>query len=528
MLSTARDGRATGSEGSPERARLLAVLREALLTGGPSDAVRAVARPVVAESWWRSLVARIDPEHACPPRVLDREQVLDRREAHPLAAALPLLRHALVDATDEVMHMMIVTDADGHLLWCEGQADVLARAEPVGLTEGTCWTEEAIGTNAMGTALAAGCPVQIHATEHLVQTYHCWTCAASPIRDPDTGAVLGVVDVTGPVRSFHPGTIALVSAAAKLAENQLRLQLMQRDQLLLRRHARHLSGAGRGIVTPSGRVVGADLAPDPLLPCRIEQPAPGLRITLADDTVAVLEPLDEGYLITVGSRVPQPPGLSLTCLGTQRPLAKLGDRQLTLGLRHAEMLVLLALHPDGLSAERLATEVYGDHGNSITARVEMHRLRVRLGPDVLRAQPYRLHARLDADFLAVRAALREGRIGDAVRVHRGPLLPRSESPGVREERESLQATVRRAVIDSTDIDVQWEFADTPHGADDAELAARLRHGLPRGDPRRAVLFARTERWDTVAAPVGRRARGRTPRPARSGSCHPLTELTERA
>ena len=83
--------------------------------------------------------------------------------------------------------MMIVTDAQGRILWREGRRDVLRQGERVGLVEGALWSEESIGTNAMGTALASGEAVQIHAAEHLVRTYHRWTCAAAPIHDPETG-----------------------------------------------------------------------------------------------------------------------------------------------------------------------------------------------------------------------------------------------------------------------------------------------------------------------------------------------------
>ena len=34
--------------------------------------------------------------------------------------------------------------------------------------------------------------------------------------------MVGVVDITGPARTFHPTTLALVSAAAKLAESTSR------------------------------------------------------------------------------------------------------------------------------------------------------------------------------------------------------------------------------------------------------------------------------------------------------------------
>lgn len=143
---------------------------------------------------------------------------------------LPLLRAILVSIADEAEHMMIVTDADGHILWREGKANVCLRADRVLLTEGTKWSESAIGTNAMGTALALGKPVQIHSAEHLVRTYHGWTCAAAPVVDSDRGAVVGTIDVTGPQYTRHPATLALVTAAAQLAQGQLRATLFRRTR----------------------------------------------------------------------------------------------------------------------------------------------------------------------------------------------------------------------------------------------------------------------------------------------------------
>ena len=136
--------------------------------------------------------------------------------------------------------------------------------------------------------------------------------------------------------------------------------------------------------------------------------------------------------------------LTLHFLGVARPVALLDDRELRLGLRHAELLTLLALHPDGTTAEQLATALYGDRGNPVSVRAELHRLRGQLAPGILRTQPYRLAVRVRADFLDVRTALAEGRIADAVAAHSGPLLPRSIAPAIRDEREELAAIVRRA------------------------------------------------------------------------------------
>ncbi len=461
----------------------LAAARDAVLAG---DAPPTPPRGVVSASWRRSLAAHVDPDGGAPPLVYEHAEVARVRAAHPLAAVLPLLRDTLVSIADEAMHMMIVTDEQGHILWREGQRDVLRGAGRVGLVEGARWAEESIGTNAMGTALAADEAVQIHSAEHLVRTYHSWTCAASPIHDPETGAVVGAVDVTGRARTFHPTTLALVVAAARLAEGFLRTQLAVRDEQLLTRNLPHLMGLRDepgALLTTNGRVLAAQ--PSGWLPARIDLPAGGDRVVLVEGDEGLLEPLSEGWLLRLPhSRARRRRVVAMAFLGATRPMAFLDGRPVRLSLRHAELLAVLALHPEGRTADELATALYGDAGKAVTVRAEMHRLRSAVGAGVLRTQPYRLAARVDADFISLRTALTEGRVRDAAQLHRGELLPRSEAPAVRDERTALVAVLRRGVLCGGDADAMWTLYRVEP---DEELAEALRDALPPGDLRRDAL-----------------------------------------
>ncbi|GEL17447.1 helix-turn-helix domain-containing protein [Pseudonocardia asaccharolytica] len=473
-----------------ERTRLLARIRDAVLSG---DETPAVPRSIVSESWQRSLAARVDPERDEPPLVYRYREVEEVRSHHPLAPVLPLLRDTLLGIADEAMHMMIVTDVQGHILWREGHRDVLRRAEQVGIVEGTRWSEDCIGTNAMGTALAADSAVQIHSAEHLVRTYHRWTCAAAPLHDPESGELIGAVDVTGPLQTFHPTTFALVIAAARLTENHLAARLAVRDEELRQRNMPHLvalRGEPGALLSPQGRVLATQ--PAGWLPERVTLPRGGERVRLSDHEEGLLEPLAEGWLLRVqrpGTRAL--PSLTLPFLGAARPTARLDGRRVQLTQRHAELLTVLALHPEGRTADELAADLYGDAGKAVTVRAEMHRLRVALVASVIRTQPYRLHTRVEADFVRVRTALTAGRRREAAELYRGPLLPSSEAPAVREEREQLAAAIRNAVLHQGDATEMWALARTPDGAADAELAGQLLRVLPAADPRRAVLTART-------------------------------------
>jgi transcriptional regulator of acetoin/glycerol metabolism len=209
------------------RARVLHEVYDAVLSGGSG---RTAPRSVVSDSWRRSLAARVDPDRHEAPVTYGAGDLDMVRASHPLSAVLPMLRSTLVSIADEAVHIMVVTDADGTVLWREGAASLLSSADSVGLAPGTTWSEEAIGTNAMGTALAVDAPVSIHSAEHLVRAVHAWTCAAAPVHDPDSGAIVGAIDVTGPLHTAHPAMVALVAATAQLAENQLRVRLAIADE----------------------------------------------------------------------------------------------------------------------------------------------------------------------------------------------------------------------------------------------------------------------------------------------------------
>jgi GAF domain len=467
---------------------------ESVMSG---DEPRVAPRSLISASWERSLAAHVDPDRRMPRAVYSDDEMTDLRNGHPLNEVMPLLRSTLVSIADEAMHVMLVTDADGTILWREGATRLLHAADTTGLSPGFSVSEASIGTNAMGTTLAVDAPVTIHSAEHLVRAYHIWTCAAAPVHDPDTGLILGAIDISGPIHTIHPAMAQLVSATAQLAENQLRVRLAIADERLRVRNMPHLTslhGREGALVTPSGRIIASE--PYGIWPERVAVPEGGGRVTLADGREMEVEPLAEGYLLHAPRRATSTPhrsALSLRFTGDAAPRATLDGRSVPLTLRPAELLTALALHPDGLTAEQLAAALYGDDGNPTTVRGEVLRLRGLIGADVLRTRPYRLDAVVDTDFDATRRALRSGQVAEALRACAGPLLPRSDAPEIRELRHELAAGLRRAVLDSDDVELLAAFATHPLGADDLETHDRLVEELPPHDPRRPGFAARLTR-----------------------------------
>ena len=202
-----------------QHARVLTRVHDAVLAGG--SARRCGRAGVVARSWSRVLDLGLDASRTNAREPLPFAEVERRRRQSPLSLVVDELRQVLVSVADASSFLMVVTDADGIILWREGSARVRLRADSLGFMEGARWTEATVGTNAIGTALAEAAPVQLFSAEHFEQAQHPWYCTAAPIHHPVSGELLGVVDVSGPALTLHPVIGALVETAVKLAESRL-------------------------------------------------------------------------------------------------------------------------------------------------------------------------------------------------------------------------------------------------------------------------------------------------------------------
>lgn len=413
-----------------KRALDLARAHESALSGSGQT---GDVRDVIARSWERSSSAGVDPFSGMAPHALSPEEAEELWRHSPLLVAESVVTHLLEEVRLEGQQVAIICDDVGNLLWIDGDRAVLEGAREINLDRGAQWSESAAGTNAMGTALALDHPIQVFSAEHFSTPVHGWTCSAAPIHDPETGRQIGVIDLSGELTTAHPHSLALVSTAARLVEGELAtIRLRERSRERDRRPITSIPVAtGHGV----------------------------LRIAL---------------------------------LGTDRALVRHGSRTIELSKRQSEVLALLALRKEGLDAEQIALELYGDRGKPVTARAEISRLRAALGID-LGTRPYRLPVPVEADFLAIRALLLTGQVGQAVSDYPGPVLPTSEVPTIVEAREALEYSLRDAVIRADDVDLLHAWLDCPAGRDDLEASRQLTSLLDTNDPRRPAALSRLRR-----------------------------------
>ena len=167
------------------------------------------------------------------------------------------------------------------------------------------------------------------------------------------------------------------------------------------------------------------------------------------------------------------PGLVLSVLGTAEAL--LDGQRLLLNRRQSEILALLALHPEGLSLDRLHASVYGDHAVTFsTLKAEVSHLRHALGGQ-LSSRPYRLTMPVVTDVDHVLGLLRRGRVAQAVEAYGGDLLPGTDSPALQELGEYVAVAVREALLADPQPEAVARYSDrAPYDTEVVEAAlARL-------------------------------------------------------
>ncbi|OFX25249.1 MAG: hypothetical protein A2V77_17960 [Anaeromyxobacter sp. RBG_16_69_14] len=214
----------------------------------------------ISQSWRRARVSyQIDPGITRLPRALSPEALVRRCERDDvLRLAAPILRDfcghlALSD------HVLAFFDRDGWMLSMDGDRRIFDRVEQIDFRPGVKWTEECAGTNGPGTALALGRPVEVFASEHFVEAWHPWSCAAAPIRGPGEQDPVGLIDVTGPWELQSRKALLVAKAIARTIEERLRAAASVRDEVV--RHAfRAAHEAGDALVAADarGRVIAVN------------------------------------------------------------------------------------------------------------------------------------------------------------------------------------------------------------------------------------------------------------------------------
>lgn len=262
----------------PDRQSLIAQARQALLAEGAVPA-RAEVEPWIARSWQRCLASGLQPSQRVAFDLVSAAALRHSHEQnqHLLRAARPVLEQ-LSRAIAGMRYFAMLTDARGTVVEVQGPVDRQdPRASTIGRV-GIDLSEAAVGTTAIGAALAELQPVWLHRGEHFFDDNGSYSCAGAPLFDPH-GRCVGMLDLTGVDVPERPELRHLVARSARAMEDALLQQLPFALLLRVNWPGCALGSEGDGLVAldGDGYVLGCNSLARQLLPMPLSPPGTALH-----------------------------------------------------------------------------------------------------------------------------------------------------------------------------------------------------------------------------------------------------------
>lgn len=224
------------------------------LAGAPVSAVRRT----IASSWRRSQSAGVAPSLNAAPVALRGDRLAEARLHADWLTQLDGVLASQRDGYIGADHMLAIFNADGCMLSADGDPHTLDLLADINFQPGALWSEAAVGTNGPGTALALQRAVHVVGAEHFCERWHAWHCASVPVRDPSTGVLLGVIDLSGSRDAAHPYALTMATAIAVALEQRLATRDAEQRAALLMAYARLIArypGDSVLAVDRTGRII---------------------------------------------------------------------------------------------------------------------------------------------------------------------------------------------------------------------------------------------------------------------------------
>jgi transcriptional regulator of acetoin/glycerol metabolism len=275
-----------------ERRSRLASARAELLERSDVDLRGVPAR--VAASWRRSVASGVHPTTVISEYYPDLDF-----DSRLVRCARPVIEQ-LVEQIGEVPTCVALTDQQARLLVRADSTSSMGRiADAVHFARGFDYAEGAVGTNGVGTVLEAGESVHIVGGEHFAECLQPYACAGAPVRDPFTGRLEGVLDISCLAEHSSPIMHSLVRTAAARIERGLLADRNQLQQALFDVYSRVDARSGLAVLAVGERTVMANAPMQGLLD-------PGDLVALQEHARFVMlrrSTVDDGVDLPSGSQV---------------------------------------------------------------------------------------------------------------------------------------------------------------------------------------------------------------------------------
>lgn len=236
------------SGGLPEpekRLRRIASARADFLERG--DAADPGVPDLIAASWQRSRAAGVDAARWEAPFTADFDP------ASRLARCAEPVLTQLGEDTADVAVVIALTDRSARLVQRRDSSRRVGRLlDRVDFVPGYTYAEDAVGTNGIGTVIESGRSVSIVGPEHYAEQLQAFACTGSPIIDPLTGRVEGILDLSTLADAWTPLMHTLAKSAARDISRNLLLDRSRAQQALFETYVRADARATRQAVFAFG------------------------------------------------------------------------------------------------------------------------------------------------------------------------------------------------------------------------------------------------------------------------------------
>jgi sigma-54 dependent transcriptional regulator, acetoin dehydrogenase operon transcriptional activator AcoR len=213
---------------------------------GALDTIRINKR--IAESWYLCRQSGVNPYDGKGKVILSQDSLMTRKKRNQklLYMAIPFLEK-LQKVYEKSKSIFLLVDRNGYVLCAKGNQQTLKRAESINFVEGVKWTEDEVGTNAIGTALRIKEPITIVGMEHYSVASHPWGCSAAPIYN-EHGEFVGIINVSYPIDDhLDEHVLGAVVSTAYAIEQRFHIQSKE-DELELFKQASNIDNPDLPIV----------------------------------------------------------------------------------------------------------------------------------------------------------------------------------------------------------------------------------------------------------------------------------------
>lgn len=174
----------------------------------------------ILESWQRCEKLGVDYKSGKGTKVEDgvlEKSIYNKREMIRLTRPIMENVYEMVKSTS---YSVVLTDEKGIIIDLIINSDIKDIHDTINFVKGSLWDEKSVGTNAIGTCLAADKPIQVLGPEHYCEYHHQWTCSAAPIHN-SKGEVIGCFDISGRAKDVQTHTYGIAVSSANCIEKQL-------------------------------------------------------------------------------------------------------------------------------------------------------------------------------------------------------------------------------------------------------------------------------------------------------------------